>query len=164
MRLHTKNITQIALISCLGIILGYVENLIPIFKTLPGVKIGISNIVLLYAIVRLGYKEVLTVGIIKAVVSGFLFSGVMSIMYSLAGVLLSVTVMWLLLKFYPQKISLIGISVSGSACFNIGQIIVCCIILLSTAPLYYLVFLLICSVFSGAVTGYVTKLLLDRGI
>lgn len=164
MRLHTKRITFVALMSCVGIILGYVENLIPLFRTFPGIKIGISNIVIIYVMFKTDIKNALFVGLTKSVATGALFSGVMSMLYSITGIILSVVTMAVLKKVLKGNISLFGISIAGSAAFNVGQILMCCMLLSSNAPLYYLGILLVCSVINGFFTGGITKLLLDRGI
>ena len=132
------------------------------FKILPGVKVGLSNIVLLYAFYKFSYKESLIIGILKAFLSALLFSGLMSFFYSLFGVFLSVVSMIMLTRLFKVNISVIGISIASSAMFNVGQIIASMIILLNTAPVYYLSILFFCSVINGMITGFITKILLNR--
>lgn len=146
-----------------GMMIGYVEHLfIPAFGV-PGVKIGLSNLVVVFALMTFGKREAMAVGLAKCLMTGLVISGGMSILYSLAGILFSVWMMALLkAKGYPRLFSIPGISMAGSAMFNIGQILVACLILKNIAPLYYLGFLLAISVVAGGVCGFVTRILMDR--
>ena len=161
-RLHIEKTVFISLLSCVGLILGYVESFIPLFSAFPGIKIGTSNIVVLITLYKLSVKDALMVGVFKALLSSVLFAGIMSVYYSLPGVILSVIIMWLFKVFFCNRVSVIGVSILGSAFFNIGQILSCCVILSSFAPMYYLGIFLIFSVLCGALTGYISKILLSR--
>ena len=148
----------------MGILLGYVENLFFPNLLIPGVKVGISNIVVLYLLLVLGVKEALIVGVIKAFVNGFAFSGLLSVAYSISGIILSVLVMVFLTKLkFKNTISAIGISVSGSVFFNFGQLITACVLLKSIIPMYYISTYTIISVISGVVTGIVVELIIKSG-
>ncbi len=153
-----------ALLSCLGILLGYVEALLIPDLFLPGMKLGISNIVVLYAVIALRNRDAFYIGLIKSVVNGLAFSGLMSCFYSVTGVILSVFVMIVLKKNYQKGVSSVGISVAGSAFFNIGQLVAAALILKTYAPLYYLGYYLLLSVFTGAVTGIVTEIIIKKGV
>ena len=143
-----------AFLVTLGLILGYLEQT---FLPLPfyGLKIGLSNLPVIFVLYYLGIGYAYTTGILKAILSGLLFSGVMSIFYSFFGIIFAVSGMGFVKK--SGKCSAIGVSVAGSSLFQVGQVAVACIILSSKAPLYYLAYLLIGSVFCGVISGILIK-------
>ena len=160
-----KYIVLNAILACLGILFGYVEMLFVPDLILPGMKLGISNIVILFAIIVLRKKDAFIIGIIKAVVTGLIFSGVTSCFYSIMGVVFSVTSMCIMKRLYiNKKISLIGISVAGSACFNVGQILSACLVLGTVAPVYYLNYYLFLSIVTGTVTGTIVQIIINKGV
>ena len=154
----TLSATKKSLISaCLvtvGLILGYLEH---VFLPLPfwGLKIGLSNLPLLFALCFLRADYVYTIGFSKAVLSGVLFSGLTSSLYSCAGIFLAVSVMLCVKK--TKKCSIIGVSVAGSGMFQVGQTLVACFLLSSDAPLFYLAYLLIGSVPCGIISAVLVK-------
>lgn len=166
MRYHiSKKYAHIALMASLGIILGYLENMFIPDLVLPGVKLGISNLAVLIVLLKYTYKEAIAVGVIKSLVNGIAFSGLMSCFYSLAGVILSVLIMSNLKKFYfKDKITCIGISVAGSGFFNIGQLTVACFVLKSFIPFYYLGYYLLVSVVTGFIVGTVGEIIIKKGV
>jgi len=160
-----KNIVLNAILACLGILFGYAEMLLVPDLFFPGMKLGISNIVVLFAVMTLRKRDVFCIGIIKAIVNGLIFSGLTSCFYSITGVIFSVSVMCGLRRMYTSnKISAIGISVAGSAFFNLGQILAACLVLRAFAPVYYLNYYLFLSVVTGAVTGTVVQIILNKGV
>ena len=159
-----RHIAANALLSCVGILLGYVESLLVPDLFLPGMKLGISNIVILYAVIKMRKRDAVCIGLIKTVVNGLAFSGLMSCFYSVSGVLFSFLAMNILKKFYPKFLSCTGISVAGSALFNIGQITAAIVVLKTVAPVYYLGYYLLLSVLTGIVTGVVTEIIINKGV
>ena len=140
-----KNITKIALLSSLALIFGYIESLLPPLL-LPGIKVGLSNIILVFAIYELDRKSAFFIMFVKVFVSSLLFSGMNVFFYSLSGGILSLSIMML---FKNRCFSTIGISILGGIFHNLGQLLVAGIILGKNA-LYYFPVLLI----SGAVMGF----------
>ena len=160
-----KTIVLNAILACLGILFGYAEMLLVPDLFFPGMKLGISNIVVLFAVMTLRKRDAFCVGIIKAAVNGLVFSGITSCFYGIFGVIFSVSAMCGLRRMYvKKKISAIGISVVGSACFNLGQILAACIVFGTFAPVYYLKYYLFLSVVTGAVTGTVVQIILNKGV
>lgn len=151
-----KNLTCACLVT-VGLILGYIES--TFFPVIPlyGLKIGFSNLAVLVALFAFGAKYALGVGLLKAVLSGFLFSGAMSIFYGAVGISFAVLGMCMLMK--TGKCSILGISVLGSSLFQVGQIAVACCFLQSSAPLFYLSYLLIGSVPCGLLCGGIAWLI-----
>ncbi|MBO5454020.1 MAG: Gx transporter family protein [Clostridia bacterium] len=160
-----RSVIICALLSCLGILLGYVETLLIPDLLFPGIKLGISNAVVLYSVITLRKRDAFCVGLIKSVVNGLLFSGITSCFYSVTGTIFSVLAMTALKKVYiNSKITSIGISVVGSAVFNIGQLLAAILILKTIAPLYYLSYYLLLSALTGAVTGAVVQIIINKGV
>ena len=101
----------LGLFSALAIILGYVESLFPVFIGIPGIKLGLANLAVLFILERYTWKEALIVSFIRIVVIGFLFGNMFSILYSLAGAVLSLAVMTFLKK--KTGASLLAVSMAG---------------------------------------------------
>lgn len=131
----------------LAFVFSYVEVLIPFSIGIPGVKLGLANIVVLTALYAMGVKEAFIISCIRILLVGFTFGNMFSILYSLSGGLLSWLVMCILKKV--KAFSVIGVSIAGGISHNIGQIAMAAIILNTESLKYYLPVLLI----SGMVTG-----------
>lgn len=147
--MKAKKITLSALLVSLAIIFGYVENLIPIPIPVPGIKLGLSNFVLLFAIDRLPAHRVFLIMLLKTFVSALLFAGMTAFIYSFAGGVLSLLVMYAAKRFC----SWIGISAAGGAAHNSGQLLAAFVILKNSSVFYYLPFLLIGGAGFGCVLG-----------
>lgn len=148
-----KKTAYLGLFAAIAIIFGYVESLIPFFAGIPGMKLGLANLAVLFILEKYSWKEAALVSTVRILVIGFLFGNMFSILYSLAGAALSLTVMTLMKKF--SGFSILGISVAGGVSHNIGQLIVASLIVENTSLLYYAPALLI----SGVVTGLLIGLL-----
>lgn len=144
----------------LALICGYVESLIPIHFGIPGVKLGLANIVVVLMLYGMGAKEAFVVSVLRIVLSGFLFGNMFSILYSLAGGILSFLVMYLLKK--TKRIGVLPISVCGGIFHNIGQIVVAALVVESTAVFYYLPLLLAAGALTGLLIGAAAQEMLKR--
>jgi Predicted membrane protein len=111
----------------LAMILSFVESQIPTFVPIPGVKVGLANIVVIFALYRLGVKEAVIISIIRVFLVSLLFGNIMSLWYSLAGAALSIVGMIILRKI--KSFSYISVSVAGGVLHNLGQIAMACILL-----------------------------------
>ena len=120
--MKTKSIARFSLLCAMALVLGYFERFIPVAPGIPGVKLGLANTVLLYAVYLMGAKSAMLLMLAKVVLSGFLFAGLSGMLYSLAGGLLSLCVMLLLSRL--KDVGIIGVSVGGAVSHNIGQIAV----------------------------------------
>lgn len=156
----TKNIAKYGLLASLAIIFGYVEFLIPINLGIPGTKLGIANIVVLFALYFLGRKGALFISLVRITISGLLFGGVFSMLYSLAGGILSFVVMALLYK--NRHVSPIGTSIAGGVCHNIGQLVVA--VAVANTPALFTLFpwLVLVGAVTGAINGALTLIILRR--
>lgn len=148
------------LLVALAMILSYVESLIPAFVAVPGVKMGLANIVVVFALYTLGPLEALSISLIRVVLSSLLFGSVLSMAYSLSGAILSLVGMILLkrIKFF----STMAVSVTGGVLHNMGQILVACLVLETDVLLYYLPVLIISGTVTGAVIGIIASLVIKR--
>ena len=150
--MRSQKVAFLGIFTALAMILSYIETLIPSFVAIPGIKLGLANIAVIVILYKIGWKEAFAVSIIRVILSSLLFTTVLSMLYSLAGAILSLFAMILLKKI---KLSTITISVIGGVCHNIGQIAVA-IFMTETAELvYYLPVLLITGTISGILIGLV---------
>lgn len=152
--MNHKKTAYLGLFAAIAIIFGYVESLIPFFAGIPGMKLGLANLAVLFILEKNSWKEAALVSTVRILVIGFLFGNMFSILYSLAGAALSLTVMTLMKKF--SGFSILGVSVAGGVSHNIGQLIVASLIVENTSLLYYAPVLLISGVATGLLIGFLT--------
>ena len=147
-----------AMMIALAMIFSYVETMIPINFGIPGVKLGLANLVIVAAIYLFGGKQAFLISIVRIFLSGFMFGNLASIMYSLAGGLLSLAVMLLLKK--TDKLSILAVSVMGGICHNIGQLIVAMLVVENLKLIFYVPVLLISGFLTGLLIGIVCRMIL----
>lgn len=158
--METRKIARMGLLVALSMILSYVESLIPAFVAVPGVKVGLANIVVIFALYTLGPIEALIVSLLRVILSSFLFGSVLSLLYSLSGALLSLSGMILMKKL--KIFSTTVVSVTGGVLHNVGQILVACLVLETDVLLYYLPVLILSGTITGAVIGIIASLVIKR--
>lgn len=160
MRLTTKHIALCAVLAALALGLSTLENLFPItlLVPLPGVKLGLANIVTVFALYRLGAPQALSILVVRCLLGGLFAGNASALLFSLLGGLSAMLVMIVLRRF--RRLSVYGVSLGGAAAHNVGQIAAACITLGSTMVVGYLPFLLTVSLLTGTLTGFVTGLLL----
>lgn len=144
----------------LAMIFSYIETFIPFNFGVPGIKLGLANLVVLLGLTFLPAVDVLLISVVRIVLSSLLFGNVMSLWYSLAGGLLSFLCMWLLTR--REGYSIIGISMAGGVMHNVGQIITAAIIVKTLQLTWYLPVLLVAGLVTGAIIGTVARLLMPR--
>lgn len=151
---------KLGLFSAIAIIFGYVETLIPVVAGIPGIKLGLANLAILFILERYTYKEAIVVSLIRIVVIGFLFGNMFSIIYSLTGAALSLTVMTLLKN--RTDASLWAVSMAGGISHNMGQLMIAMLIVENTSLIYYAPALLISGLLTGLAIGWLTTETLKR--
>lgn len=151
-----KRVTTIGIFTALAMIFSYVEVLIPFTFAVPGMKLGLANLVVVTGIYCLDWKDVCTVSLIRILLTGLLFGNGVSILYSFSGGIVSLIVMMAFKK--TDWFSVIGVSVSGAVFHNIGQILAAVFVMQTKAILSYLPVLMI----TGVVTGFVLGLVACR--
>ncbi|MGE4214585.1 MAG: Gx transporter family protein [Anaerotignaceae bacterium] len=160
----SKKIAYYGIFAALSILMGYVEAIIPVPLPVPGIKLGLSNVIVLLALYVMGTKEAFYISIIRVFISALLFRGFLGFWYSMAGAFLSYIVMVFAKK--SGKMSTIGVSVLGGIFHNLGQIAVACVILGRTVVVYLIPVLMVSGVATGfaigVVAGYCTKYLQNR--
>ncbi len=153
MNSKAKKVAFYGMFVALAFVFSYIEVLIPFSIGVPGVKLGLANIVVLTALYAMGVKESFVISCIRIVLVGFTFGNMFSILYSLAGGLLSWLVMCICKKV--KAFSVVGVSIAGGITHNIGQIVVAAIVLQTKSIGFYLPVLLI----SGTITGLLIGIL-----
>lgn len=149
-----------ALAIALTMILSFVESQVPALVAIPGVKVGLANIAVIFVLYKLGWKEAVLVSLIRVGLISILFGNFASLFYSLAGAVLSLTGMILLKQI--KSLSLIAVSVSGGVLHNIGQIAMASILLETNVVKYYLPFLVLSGTLAGIAVGVVAAILIKR--
>jgi heptaprenyl diphosphate synthase len=155
-----SRVAHFGVYTALALIFSYVETLIPINFGIPGVKLGLANLIIVVALYKMSLKEAYILSIVRVVLSGFIFANLFSIIYSLAGGLLSLSVMALLKK--TNQFSVLGISMAGGVFHNIGQLIMAIIVLESFNIAYYFPVLIISGVVTGLLIGIISNEMLKR--
>ena len=156
----TKKLTMTALLAALALILSYIEVLIPFSPAIPGIKLGIANLVVIVALYHMGLKYAITINVVRIFIAGLLFSGVFGIIYSLAGAILSMTVMVLLKK--TGLFSVAGVSMAGGVAHNLGQILAAAFLVSNLSIFIYFPVLIFSGLISGALIGIVAYIILKR--
>jgi len=159
----TRKMVILALLTAQAIVLSIVENWIPLPIALPGIKLGLANIIVLTAIAFFGLKDALVIVLVRAVLSSFSTGGFTVFMFSIAGGILSTLIMNFLYNEMSGLFSITGISVAGAIMHNIGQLLMASIIMKDLSVMMYLPLLLLSGVimgsFVGMCTGYLIKAL-----
>ena len=137
----------------LALVCSYVESLIPISLGIPGVKLGLTNIVVILMLYTIGAKDAILISVLRIILAGFMFGNAFSIIYSLAGGILSFVVMVLLKN--TGKLKILSISTAGGISHNVGQLIVAALVVENYNILFYVPVLII----AGIITGFLIGLL-----
>ncbi|MBR5246459.1 MAG: Gx transporter family protein [Clostridia bacterium] len=161
MKNKTKKISFLGIATSVALILAYIEAILPpIWTAVPGIKVGLPNLIIILILYRFGFKEAVIVSGIRLIIVTILFGNAMTLAYSVAGAVLSLLVMGILKK--TDKFSTVGVSIVGAVCHNLGQIIVA-IFLFDTVQIgYYMIVLAITGTIAGVFIGVGSSLLLRR--
>lgn len=147
----TKKVAYFGVLLSLSLILSYVESLFPFGFGIPGVKLGLANLVTMIALFCLGARQATLLSVLRVVLSGILFGNVFAIVYSLSGAAFSLIIMILLKE--TKKFSVLGVSIAGGVAHNIGQIILATFLMENKAFFYYIPVLLIVGTVTGMLIG-----------
>ncbi len=158
--MRTNKIARYGLLVALAFILSYIETLFPIPIPIPGIKLGLANLVVIIALYSMGAREAFVLSLVRIVLGGFTFGNLSTMAFSLAGGLLSWLMMYL---FYKSKLfSIIGVSIIGGVAHNVGQILVAVYVNYNINILYILPILTIAGVVTGTTTGFMASLIIKR--
>ena len=146
--------------TALALIFSYVEMLIPIQFGVPGIKLGLTNLLIVIMLYKCGPKEALLLSVVRIILSGFIFGNMFSILYSLAGGILSLAVMALLKS--RGSFSVMGVSIAGGVSHNLGQLAVAMAVVATYRVGYYFPVLLIAGLLTGMLIGIISNEFLKR--
>ena len=150
----------LAMSVALGMMLSYVEAMLPVFFGVPGMKPGLSNILVVFLLYTLGWKAAIAVNILRIILTGILFGNPFSIAYSLSGALVSFVIMILLRK--TSRFSVYGVSMAGGVFHNVWQIIIAMILVENYRIILYLPPLLLCGCLTGFLVAFLAAAILKR--
>lgn len=160
--MELKKFTRLTMLLALSVVLNIIESFIPfVGGSIPGLKLGLANIIVLLVLYLFSFKEALYISILRVILVGILRTGLfsMTFFFSLGGAILSVIVMYLVKK---TKLSIIGVSILGSIGHSVGQILIAIVLLKNIYILSYTPWLLLFSIPTGIFTGIVSKKLVQN--
>lgn len=169
-KLSPQQLTAIGMLSALALVLSFLESLIPFQPGLPGIKLGLANLVIVFALYRMNVHSALLINTVRILLAGLLFSGLFGLLYSAAGAAASLAAMTLLLQINRKReqagksilFSIFGVSMTGGVFHNLGQLLIAIFILSSLNLVYYLPVMIISGIAAGLVNGMVAWLLLQK--
>lgn len=149
-----------ALLVALAMVLSWLESLVPVSAAVPGVKLGLANLVVIFSLYRMGFREAAVISLVRVILVSATFGNAYSFAYSLAGAALSLGVMALLKR--TGKFSILGVSIAGGVCHNLGQILVAMAVLGRGEIIWYLPALLAAGTAAGVAVGALGGVLTRR--
>ncbi len=158
----TKRIALFAMFIALAFVFSYLESLVPFNIGIQGIKLGLANIIVVTAMYILSERDAFFISVVRIVLSGLTFGGVSTLIYSLAGGILSFAVMAIVKKC--KKLSVTGVSVLGAIAHNIGQIAVAGAVMGTYRIVYYLPVLLVSGAVTGVVIGILSNIVISRTV
>ena len=154
-----KKVAYLGLFLGLALVCSYLESLVPIGFGIPGIKLGLTNVVVILLMYCIGAKEALVISLLRIFLIGFLFNPA-SILFSLAGGLLSFILMYLMKR--TNLLKCLSVSLVGGISHNIGQIIVASVIVENYNILFYIPVLLVAGIITGFLIGIVSQEIIIR--
>ena len=155
-----SKVAYFGVFTALALIFSYVETLIPFNFGIPGVKLGLANLIIVIALYKMSLREAYLLSVVRVLLAGFIFGNYFSSIYSLAGGILSLTIM----AFMKKKggFSIMGVSIAGGVFHNIGQLAVAMLVVETFSVIYYVPVLLIAGMLTGLLIGIVSNEMLKR--
>lgn len=160
MKIEPKSVALLGICTAIAMVLSYLESLIPLSFAVPGVKLGLANIAIVFVLYKLGAKEAVLVSALRIIWMAILFGNFLTLAYSAAGAVLSLTAMILLKR--SERFSSVGVSVTGGILHNAGQILVAMLVMETAQIVYYLPVLCISGIAAGVAVGIVSAILIKR--
>ena len=158
--MDSKRIARYALLIALAMVLSWLESLVPLSVAIPGVKLGLTNLVVLFALYRMRTVDALAISLIRVALVSITFGNAFAFAYSFAGAAVSLIIMWAMKK--SEKFSSVGVSVAGGVGHNLGQIMVAALVLENTGIFLYLPALMISGITAGVCIGLVGGIIVRR--
>ena len=160
MKRNTKKLTALAMTISFALILSYIESRIPAFVAIPGIKVGLANIAVIFTLYKFGTKEAVLVSLLRVLLVSMMFGNPISMIYSIAGAVLSLGSMILLKRL--TSLNEVTVSVVGGVMHNVGQIATASVMLSTNVITYYLPFLILSGTIAGIAVGIASALLVKR--
>lgn len=157
--MKSRNVATYGMLIALAFILSYIERIITIPIPIPGIKVGLANLVVITALYLMGPKQAFVLSMIRILLVGFTFGNLSTMLFSFAGGILSWILMVLARKI--QGLSMTGVSILGGVGHNVGQIAVAMFVVNSTTLIYYLPVLILAGLVAGTVIGILGALLVS---
>lgn len=158
--MKTKRLAVMAMAVALAMILSYVESQIPPLMAIPGIKMGLPNILVVFVLYKLGWKDAIAISLMRVFLVSVLFGSVLSLAYSVAGAVVSFIGMVLMKK--SGLFSTVAVSVVGGVLHNAAQIGVACVVMETNLIAYYLPFLVLSGTVAGVLIGLASALMVNR--
>lgn len=146
--------------AALALIFSYIEAILPLSAGIPGVKLGIANLVVILALYNMNFRYAMGINVIRILVAGLLFNGLFGALYSLAGGVVSLTVMWLLKR--TDLFSMAGVSMAGGVAHNMGQLLVASALVSNLKMFVYLPVLMFSGIAAGILIGITASVINQR--
>lgn len=158
--LKTNRLATASMFAALAMIFSYIEFLIPFSVGIPGVKLGLPNLIIIIALYKMNTRYAFTINMVRILISGLLFTGAFGTIYSLAGGLLSFFIMWILKK--TNLFSMVGVSMAGGVAHNMGQLLIASAIVSDLKMFLYFPVLMFSGLISGILIGIVAYVLDEK--
>lgn len=158
--MKTVQIARYGMLLALALVFSYLEACVPVVIAVPGVKIGLANMITIFFLYKTNFKKTFFFMCIRVLLAGILFSGISGIIYSFAGGLFCIGIMSVLKRF--SCFSVLGVSMAGALFHNLGQILVAVVAMENVRILYYLLVLCVSGAISGLLVGYLSFTILKR--
>ena len=159
---RVKRVSSLGLLTALALILSYLESLLPLPMMLPGFKLGLCNVVVLFCAYRLSLGDAAILSLIRVLVTALLFGNITGFLFSLFGAVLAFLAIVFAKTLLAKRLSFVGVSVLSAAAFNLGQILAAALLYTSFSVFSYLPLLLAASTVFGSVVGLILNLIFDR--
>lgn len=160
MRNNTKKLVLLSLTVTFALMLSFIESRIPPIVAIPGVKVGLANVAVIFALYKFGLKEAAAVSAVRVLLVSILFGTPVSFIYSITGAVLSLFVMYVFMRL--TRLSTLTVSALGGVTHNVGQIMAASVILGTGVVVYYLPFLLLSGTLAGIAVGAVSAILINK--
>lgn len=158
MKFSPRDISLYAVLIAVALTLSVFEAQLPI--PLPGVKLGLANAVTLFALYSLGVTDAAVILFCRCTLASVFGGGITALVFSFFGGAAAFAVMWLVKRL--KVFSIYGVSIAGAAAHGAGQIFAACIMLGTLSAIYHLPFLLVSATFTGAITAFISQILISR--
>ena len=158
--MKAKKIALYGLLTALALVLSYLESLGPLSFAVPGIKMGLPNIVIVFALYQLSFRDACIISLVRVLLVSMLFGNAFSLVYSLAGAALSLCVMGLL--SHAGRFGKTGVSVAGAVAHNAGQVLAAIVLLETVQISYYLPVLCVSGTVAGICIGLVSGIVIQR--